>query len=90
MSNVKYLGIDIGGAHFKLVGLDEKNSVCFAEYRKCYVWEGLQNLRKEIDYTNSLKLQKNSFCGITMTQNYVTILKVKNKELLKFSNYVRK
>ena len=53
MSNVKYLGIDIGGAHFKLVGLDEKNSVCFAEYRKCYVWEGLQNLRKEIDYTNS-------------------------------------
>ena len=24
MSNVKYLGIDIGGAHFKLVGLDEK------------------------------------------------------------------
>ena len=23
-SKIKYLGIDIGGAHFKIVGLDEK------------------------------------------------------------------
>ena len=31
------------------------------EYRKCYVWEGLKNLRKEIDYTNSLKITKTLF-----------------------------
>ena len=44
---VKFLGIDIGGAHIKLIGLNKKRSVCFANYRKCYVWKGLNNLKKE-------------------------------------------
>ena len=57
-SKIKYLGIDIGGAHFKIIGLDEKKSVCFADYRKCYVWKSLNNLRNEIEYTNSLNLRR--------------------------------
>ena len=28
-NKIKYLGIDIGGAHFKIVGLDKNKSVCF-------------------------------------------------------------
>ena len=47
-NKIKYLGIDIGGAHFKIIGLDEKKSVCFSEYRKCYVWKGLDNLKKKL------------------------------------------
>ena len=47
-NRIKYLGIDIGGAHFKIVGLDEKKSVCFSAYRKCYIWKGLDNLKKKL------------------------------------------
>ena len=28
-NRIKYLGIDIGGAHFKIVGLDEKSLCAF-------------------------------------------------------------
>ena len=45
---VKFLGIDIGGAHIKLIGLNKKRSVCFANYRKCYVWKGLNNLKENL------------------------------------------
>ena len=38
---VKFLGIDIGGAHIKLIGLNKKKSVCFANYRKLSLLSGL-------------------------------------------------
>ena len=28
-NNIKYLGIDIGGAHFKIIGLDKKSLFVF-------------------------------------------------------------
>ena len=31
--NLSFLGIDIGGAHIKLVGLDEKQNVIIVKYR---------------------------------------------------------
>ena len=31
-NNIKFLGIDIGGAHIKLVGLDEKKELIFVDY----------------------------------------------------------
>ena len=88
-SKIKYLGIDIGGAHFKIVGLDEKKSVCFSEYRKCYIWKGLENLRKEIDYTNSLNLHENASCGITMTAELCDNFKSKNMVQLKSQDYAK-
>ena len=88
-NRIKYLGIDIGGAHFKIVGLDEKKSVCFSAYRKCYIWKGLDNLKKEIDYTNSLNLHENASCGITMTAELCDNLKAKKMAYLRFLNYVR-
>lgn len=89
-SKIKYLGIDIGGAHFKIVGLDEKKSVCFSEYRKCYIWKGLENLRKEIDYTNSLNLQKDASCGITMTAELCDNFKSKKHGAIEISRLCKK
>ena len=89
-NKIKYLGIDIGGAHFKVIGLNEKKSVCFAEYRKCYVWKGLDNLRKEIDYTNSLNLKKDTSCGITMTAELCDNFKNKKDGVIEISELCKK
>jgi len=72
---VKFLGIDIGGAHIKLIGLNKKRSVCYANYRKCYVWKGLNNLKKEFEYINDLNFDKKIICGITMTAELCDIFK---------------
>ncbi len=77
IKKVKFLGIDIGGAHIKLIGLDKKRSVCFADYRKCYVWMGLNNLKKEFKYINDLNFDKKIICGITMTAELCDIFKNK-------------
>ena len=89
-SKIKYLGIDIGGAHFKIIGLDEKKSVCFADYRKCYVWKSLNNLRNEIEYTNSLNLKKNTPCGITMTAELCDNFKNKKHGAIEISKLCKK
>ena len=62
-----YLGIDIGGAHIKIVGLDQFKNICLIKYRKCYLWEDPKKLKQEINFINSLSNNKNIFCGITMT-----------------------
>ena len=74
---VKFLGIDIGGAHIKLIGLNKKRSVCFANYRKCYVWKGLNKLKKEFEYINDLNFDKKIICGITMTAELCDIFQSK-------------
>ena len=65
--NLSFLGIDIGGAHIKLVGLDEKQNVIIVKYRKCYIWKNPQKLLREIEFINSLSNNKKVLCGITMT-----------------------
>ncbi len=62
-----YLGIDIGGAHIKIVGLDRFQNICLVEYRKCYLWKNPKKLKQEITFINSLSNNKNILCGITMT-----------------------
>ena len=89
-NNIKYLGIDIGGAHFKIIGLDKKKSVCFSEYRKCYVWKGFKNLKKEIDYINSLNLSKDIYCGITMTAELCDNFKTKKIGAIEISKLCKK
>ena len=62
-----YLGIDIGGAHIKIVGLDQFQNICLIKYRKCYLWKNQNKLKQEITFINSLSSNKNIFCGVTMT-----------------------
>ncbi len=62
-----YLGVDIGGAHIKIVGLDQSKNICLVKYRKCYLWRDPKKLKQEITFINSLSNNKDVFCGITMT-----------------------
>ena len=62
-----YLGIDIGGAHIKIVGLDQFQNICLIKYRKCYLWKNPKKLKQEITFINSLSSNKSIFCGVTMT-----------------------
>ena len=62
-----YLGIDIGGAHIKIVGLDQFKNICLIKYRKCYLWKDPKKLKHEINFINSLSNNKNILCGLTMT-----------------------
>jgi len=66
-SQTKFLGIDIGGAHLKIIGLDKKMNVSIVKYKSCPLWEGLGNLKKEIQLINTISKDKNIKCGITMT-----------------------
>ena len=34
MLKVSHLGIDIGGAHLKVIGVDKRNKVVFVDYEK--------------------------------------------------------
>ena len=36
---IEFLGIDIGGAHIKLVGLDKENKIILVKYIKFYFWK---------------------------------------------------
>ena len=65
-ANIAYLGIDIGGAHLKIVGIDKKKNVTFVNYTKCEVWKGISSLKEELIRLNSIIPHK-SLCAITMT-----------------------
>ena len=43
MNNIYYLGIDIGGANLKIVGLNKKKQINFVSQEKCEIWKGLSN-----------------------------------------------
>ena len=64
---ILYLGIDIGGAHIKIVGLDQFQNICLIKYRKCYLWKNPKKLKQEVTFINSLSNNKNILCGVTMT-----------------------
>ncbi len=71
---IKFLGIDIGGAHVKYVGLNKNNCVNFVKYSECPLWKGLENLKKEIRFINDF-FDKSVVIGITMTAELCDIFK---------------
>ena len=64
---IEYLGIDIGGVHIKIIGLNDKKEVCYVKYLKCHLWKGIDNLKKVIKFINTLITNKKNKCCITMT-----------------------
>ncbi len=88
--NLSFLGIDIGGAHIKLVGLDEKKNVIIVKYRKCYIWKDPQKLLGEIKFINSLSKNKEVVCGITMTAELCDIFSTRKSGAKTLRNKCRK
>ena len=78
-NNIHFLGIDIGGAHIKIVGLNKDKKINFIDYRKCYLWKGLKQLDNEIKFINSLSTKKNTLCGLTTTAELCDIFPDRKK-----------
>ena len=78
-NKIHFLGIDIGGAHIKIVGLNKDKKINFIDYRKCYLWKGLKQLDNEIRFINSLSSNKNTLCGLTTTAELCDIFSDRKK-----------
>lgn len=63
--NIIYFGIDIGGAHLKVVGLNKNKKVIFAKQYKCPVWRGPELIIQKLKIFKNLSTK--SIMGITMT-----------------------
>ena len=64
---IEFLGIDVGGAHIKIIGLDKDRHISYVGYRSCHLWKNIKNLRNQIKFINSISKNKKIKCGITMT-----------------------
>ena len=53
-----YLGIDIGGAHLKIVGVNENSRVVLVKYSSCKIWEDIENLNTEFEKINIISKKK--------------------------------
>tara|TARA_B100000963_G_C22556136_1_gene639092 strand:- start:120 stop:1145 length:1026 start_codon:yes stop_codon:yes gene_type:complete len=93
---VDYLGIDIGGAHLKIIGIDENETVRFVDYSSCRIWENLNNLKKKFLELNKLFQDKQIKCAITMSAELCDNFKnrrhgvstlIKYCKFLNFDNY---
>jgi len=67
MHKVSHLGIDIGGAHLKVVGVDRRNKVVFVDYESCAIWEGIEKLQAKFRNLNNIINNNSVKCGITMS-----------------------
>ena len=96
MLKISHLGIDIGGAHLKVIGVDKRNKVIFVDYISCAIWEGIEKLQAKIRNINNIINNNSVKCGITMSgemcdnfKNRLTGAKILIKECnkLRFNNF---
>ena len=96
MHKVSHLGIDIGGAHLKVVGVNTRNKVVFVDYEICTIWEGIEKLQAKFRNINSIIKNNSVKCGITMSgemcDNFINRLRgaktlIKECNNLKFDNF---
>lgn len=93
-NKVTFLGIDIGGAHVKTVGLCEQKKIIFVSQDKVILWKNTELLEKYFLKLN--KLFGKIRCGITMTGELCDFFKsrkhgvdkiIKTSKSLKFKTY---
>tara|TARA_B100000963_G_scaffold158684_1_gene138071 strand:+ start:1840 stop:2862 length:1023 start_codon:yes stop_codon:yes gene_type:complete len=96
MNRITHLGIDIGGAHLKVIGVNKSNKVVFVDYNYCKIWEGIEKLQAKFKNINKIINNNSVKCGITMSgemcdnfknrlQGAKTLIKECNK--LEFNNF---
>ena len=66
-NKITHLGIDIGGAHLKIVGLDKKGIIIFVEYLSCKIWKGTKRLEELFHNLNNIFPDGLIKCAITIT-----------------------
>ena len=63
---IQYLGLDIGGAHIKVVGLNKTRQIVLVEYLKFYFWDKSKDFLTFIKQINKY-IDEKTLIGITMT-----------------------
>lgn len=67
LTEIKYLGIDIGGAHLKYIGINKKKEIKLVNYIPYKIWSSSSQLEKNLkNLSNKIKSNK-TICGITMS-----------------------
>lgn len=87
---VKYLGIDIGGAHLKLVGLDTKKKIIHVSYLQCPIWENLNNLSHHLNKLKKSVKIDSVVCCITMSAELCDFFKNRSLGVRKISSICNK
>lgn len=64
---ITHLGIDIGGAHLKVIGIDKNNKVQFVDYSNCRIWEDIRLLKEKFVCLSKTFGNESIKCGITMS-----------------------
>ena len=65
--DISYLGIDIGGANLKIIGVNENKQIVYVDYSSCKIWNNQSYLDKKLLKLNRIKTKKKIKCGITMS-----------------------
>ena len=65
--DISYLGIDIGGANLKIIGVNENKQIVYVDYSSCKIWNNQSYLDKKLLKLNRIKTKKIIKCGITMS-----------------------
>ena len=73
---IEFLGIDIGGAHIKIVGLDKQKKIILVKYIKFYFWKNKAKLFKFFDFINSISTPHTKI-GITLTAELCDIFETR-------------
>ena len=50
--NTKYIGIDIGGAHLKCVGIDKFKNISYTKYESYQIWNDKKVLLEKLNQIN--------------------------------------
>ena len=82
---VKFLGIDIGGAHTKAIGLDINHKVIFFFYEKCAIWNEKDNLKTTLKKIKEKLNFSSLLCGITITAEMCDIFSNRDEGVKKLS-----
>ena len=65
--NTKYIGIDIGGAHLKCVGIDEFKKISYTKYESYQIWNNKKVLLEKLNQINKEVNNNKLTYGITMS-----------------------
>ncbi len=94
--DILYIGIDIGGAHLKVIGITKSGQVRFISYISCRIWENFENLRINFKKINKVFSNKSIKCAITISAELCDNFNNRNHgakalknecKYLKFENY---
>ena len=85
---IQYLGLDIGGAHIKVVGLNATRQIVLVKYMKCYFWNKSEDFLTFVKQINKY-INKQTLIGITMTAELCDSFKTRKQGFDVVSRYCK-